>query len=195
MTEQIPRLLPGGLSKEQQGLYDLITTGPRASGSQYFSIAAPDGSLNGPFGLMLYIPCIGGPLQGLGAALRYQGSISDREREIAILAVAAATHSSFETYAHNLVGQSVGLSDDELRSLADGSFRSADRREDTAFRLCNELATDPTPGTDLWDIAVVEFAPEEVLELATLAGYYRTISQLMGISGVMAVESGVVEGR
>lgn len=194
MTEQIPRLLPGGLSKKQQDLYDSITTGPRASGSQRFSIAAPDGSLNGPFGLMLYIPCIGGPLQSLGAALRYHGSVSDREREIAILAVAAATHSSFETYAHNLVGQSVGLSDKELMSLADGSFRSADPREDTAFRLCTELTLNPVPGTHLWDIAVVHFAPEEVLELATLAGYYRLISQVMGISGVMAVEPDAIEG-
>ena len=42
-----------------------------------------DGRLEGPFNAFLLQPRLGGPLQALGAAVRYGTSLSDRAREIA----------------------------------------------------------------------------------------------------------------
>lgn len=192
MSERLPRLLPADLTDEQRSLYEAIVGGPRTSGVQLFPIVAPDGSLNGPFGIMLHVPHLGFPLQELGVMLRYRTSLSPREREIAILAVAATTRSSFELYAHGLVGQSVGLSEDEVNGLTNGSFSSAAPREEMAFRICREMVDNPTPSPLTWDQAAAHFHPAEILELVTVAGYYRTISQMTEICGV-SVEPPVAE--
>ena len=77
----------------------------RTAGPQHFALADQDGALVGPFGIMLHAPALGGPLQDLGAAIRYRTSLSAQVREIAILSIAAATDSAFERYAHERVGR------------------------------------------------------------------------------------------
>ena len=70
-------------------LYERITTGPRASGPQHFPLTRADGSLTGPFDGFLLNPRLGEALQAVGAAIRYEGALTPRAREIAILTVAA----------------------------------------------------------------------------------------------------------
>ena len=57
---------------------------------------------------MLQAPHLGGPLQELGAAVRFATSFTDRAREVAILTVAAVTRSDYEQFAHERVGAMVG---------------------------------------------------------------------------------------
>ncbi len=185
MTERLARMVPSSLSDVQRSLYDSILEGPRTK-VQQFPLTAPDGSLNGPFGLMLWVPRLGKPLQALGAELRYGTSLSARVREIAILAVARATRSSYETYAHEIVGRSVGLTDGEVRALRLGQFEPKDPKEACVVRLCTELAAQPIVQDSLFDEAAVQFAPTQILEIVVLAGYYRTIAQMMAICGVSA---------
>jgi len=194
MTERIPRLRPTDLDDEQQALYASIVGGPRTKGAQLFTVVAEDGSLNGPFGLMLHVPHLGKPLEDLGAALRYRSGLSAREREIAILSVAATTRSSFEMFAHSLVGRSVGLTAGEVHALATAEFTSVDPREVCAARVCTQLVHDPQPDASLWDQAAARFSAQETLELIALAGYYRTISQMMEVFGVTA-DSGRTDQR
>lgn len=78
-------LPPSQLRPEARRLYDAITQGPRASGPQHFALTREDGGLNGPFNAFLLNPGLGHALQALGAALRYEGTLSPRSREIAIL--------------------------------------------------------------------------------------------------------------
>lgn len=56
MTERLPRLTPDALDDAQQVVYDGIAGGDRAKGVQHFPLTAGDGSLNGPFGIMLHAP-------------------------------------------------------------------------------------------------------------------------------------------
>jgi hypothetical protein len=46
-------------------------------------------------------------------------SVSKRDREVIILTVGAAWQAPYELYAHCAVGRHVGLSDDEVRTLAE----------------------------------------------------------------------------
>lgn len=102
-------LQPSQLGPEARPLYDAITQGPRASGPQHFALTCEDGGSNGPFNAFLLNPGLGQALQGVGAALRYEGTVSARSREVAILTVAAAWDSTFERQAHEAVGRAVGL--------------------------------------------------------------------------------------
>jgi 4-carboxymuconolactone decarboxylase len=185
--ERLPRLTKAELSEEQLNLHRLITEGPRAAGPRLVELQDAHGALNGPFGVMLHAPAIGGPLQELGAAVRYRTRMTDRTREIAILAVATATGSKFERYAHERIGQSVGLTEAELSALRDGTFTSADPTEASAYAVCRGLLdADPRqPWSDEEYAAAVEVLSREgVLELTVLVGYYRTLAQLMNVFAI-----------
>ncbi|MBD3924548.1 carboxymuconolactone decarboxylase family protein [Nocardioides cavernae] len=188
---RLPDLTPAELSDEQRALREQILGGPRGSGPQHFQLVHDDGSLTGPFGIMLHEPALGAPLQELGAALRYATGLTDRVRELAILAVAAATGSAFEAYAHERVGRAVGLTDDELAALADGSFSSADPQEVAAHDLCRHLLEDGqlAAGADV-DVLTTRLGPRATTELVVLVGYYRTLAQLLDVFEVGAPTAG-----
>jgi 4-carboxymuconolactone decarboxylase len=78
--DRLPRLTPERLDQEQQAVYAAIAGGPRAAGPQAFPLTGADGSLNGPFGVMLHAPSVGAPLQDLGSAIRYRTGLSARVR-------------------------------------------------------------------------------------------------------------------
>ena len=182
---RLPDLTKEQLDPAQLALYEKITSGPRATGPQHFSLTDGSGALVGPFGIMLHQPALGRPLQELGAAIRYGTSLNARVREIAILSVAAATGSAFERYAHDRVGRAVGLTDDELSDLAGGRFTSEDPVEAAAYRLCGLLNRDRPALTDA-DFADLagELGPPAVMEVVVLVGYYRTLAQLLHVFDV-----------
>lgn len=184
---RLPDLLPEDLDPGQRALYDDIVGGPRGVGPQHFPLTTPDGALTGPFGVMIHGPALGRPLQELGSALRYATGLTDRVREIAILTVAAATHSAFEQFAHERVGRAVGLTDDELVAIADGSFSSGHRAEQTAYELCRRLLDGRTTLDDeeYADLVVV-LGTETITELTVLVGYYRTLADLLAVYEVRA---------
>jgi 4-carboxymuconolactone decarboxylase len=174
------------LARRRAEVRAAIVDGPRATGPQHVELVAPDGSLRGPFGLMVAVPGVGGPLQALGAAIRFETSLTAREREIAILVAAAATRSEFEQYAHERIGRAAGLDDDEIAGLRRGEWSFGDEREQAVAGLCHHLVVTPecTPG----DRSRLGSGLDEVtiVEVTVLAGYYRTLAQLMGGAGIGA---------
>jgi 4-carboxymuconolactone decarboxylase len=184
-ARRLPGLTPADLTDEQRALRERIVGGPRGAGPQHFPLVHEDGSLTGPFGVMLHEPALGAPLQELGSAIRYATGLSARTREIAILAVAAATGCEFERYAHERVGRAVGLTRDELAALADGTFTSTDPHERQAHAFCRHLLDD---GARLDDDAYAAYAvalgTTTITELVVLVGYYRTLAQLLAVYDV-----------
>lgn len=185
MTRLAP-LTPEDLGPDQREVYDAIASGPRASGQQLFELKSADGSLNGPFGIMVLAPAVGMQLQELGAAIRYRTSMTDRGREIAILIVAVATASEFEWYAHERVGRAAGLSTAELDALREGRFVSDDPHEDAVARLCSALVRDERIDDEEFAQVVGVLGQAQVAEVTTLVGYYRTLAQLMDVFAVRA---------
>jgi 4-carboxymuconolactone decarboxylase len=179
VTDRLRRLTPEELYADQRAVYDAIAGGDRAKGVQHFPLADADGSLNGPFGIMLHAPGVGGALQELGATIRYRTSLTPRVREIAILMVAQAVGSAFEWWAHERIGRAAGLTEDELRALADGRFAATDPVERASAELCGHLlAGGPLDGSTY---AALEerLGVAPMVELTTLVGYYRTLADLM----------------
>lgn len=184
MTDRLYRLRPEQLDADQKAVYDGIAGGDRAQGVQHFPLTADDGSLNGPFGVMLHAPRVGSSLQDLGAAIRYRTSLTARVREIAILVVAQSTGSGFEWWAHERVGRAVGLSDAELEALAVGRFRADDPVEEASAGLCQALLGGGPLDDQAYDAFVRQLGVEAMVELSTLVGYYRTLADLMRVFDV-----------
>jgi 4-carboxymuconolactone decarboxylase len=175
MAPRIRPLAPGELAPEQRALYGAITGGPRAQGPQHFALTAADGSLRGPFDLMLRSPAVGTAQQELGAAIRYRTGLSDRSRELAILLVAARWDSAFERESHEAIARALGFREDELAAIRSLDVSGFDGDESVVGRATVALL-DGDLSDDDWDAACVALGIAGVFELTALVGYYATLA-------------------
>lgn len=174
---RLPRLTPDQLRPEQKALYDQITGGPRSAGPQLFELVDALGRLNGPFGVMLHSPAVGGALQELGAAVRYRSVLSDRIREMAILAVAAYWSSAFEEYAHQPLARRAGLTDAQIDGLAAGAdVPLGDPAEAACLRVVRALLRTSDLADEEYAEAQRLVGDQAMVELTTLVGYYATLA-------------------
>ncbi|WGX96796.1 carboxymuconolactone decarboxylase family protein [Nocardioides sp. L-11A] len=181
MSARLASLRPEDLDQDQRAVYDAIAGGDRAKGVQHFPLAADDGSLNGPFGIMLHAPGVGAVLQELGATIRYRTDLTTRSREIAILLVAQASGSEFEWWAHERVGRAAGLTDEELMQLSMGRFAGTDQTENAVAALSVVLLTSATVSEEEYAAAEAVLTERQIVEVTTLVGYYRLLAQLMTV--------------
>jgi 4-carboxymuconolactone decarboxylase len=173
---RLPRLTPDTLSDEQRAVYDAVAGGRRAQGPQLFRLVEDDGSLEGPFNAFLLQPRVGGPLQALGSAVRYETALSDLAREIAILVVSEHWDSAFERYAHQAVGRNVGLDDDQLAAIAAGRYDALPAHERVVATTTRLLAAEGDLDDAAYETAVGALGLPGLFELLTLVGYYAALA-------------------
>jgi len=173
-----------GLDDAQRALYRSLTDGPRGSGP--FRLVEPDGTLTGPFGLLLHSPDIGAALAGLGEAIRYRSSLSEREREVAILAVAAHHRSSFEWYAHERVAQVAGMGQEVLRALQAGQDPGSllGDTERLVLRTTQRLLTERHLNASERRELRERLGETAAFELVALVGYYEALALLLSSYGI-----------
>ena len=176
MTARLAKLAPSDLDDDQRAVYDAIAGGKRAAGQQLFRLRDENGGLEGPFNAFLLQPRVGGPLQELGSAIRDETALSDRVREIAILVVGVHWSSEFEWYAHEAVGRHIGLTDDELDGIRDGSYAALPEDEREVADLTHALAADGDLDDTAYEKAVALLGNSGLFELTTLVGYYATLA-------------------
>ncbi|MDZ7677750.1 MAG: carboxymuconolactone decarboxylase family protein [Acidimicrobiales bacterium] len=179
MSRITPRT-PDELDPEQRALYDSIAGGKRAQGPRVFDLTASDGSLLGPFAPLLIEPSLGAAVSALGEAIRFQSSLSDRVRELAILVVASHRSSEFEWYAHERLGRHIGLDDavvDAVRARARPEL--SEPAELAAWSVVAELVGSRHLGDETFAAAVEHLGERGVFELASLVGYYELLATLM----------------
>jgi 4-carboxymuconolactone decarboxylase len=173
---RIARLTPGSLDDEQRAVYDTIAGGRRAQGPQLFRLVDDEGALEGPFNAFLLQPRLGSALQELGSAVRYETSLSDRAREVAILVVSSVWDSGFERYAHEAVGRHVGLSDAELGALREARYDMLTDHERLVAVTTHRLAVDGDLDDAAYAEAVAALGEPGIFELLTLVGYYAALA-------------------
>lgn len=179
---RLPHLQPGELDEDQRGLYEAITSGPRARGPQPFRLTDDEGRLEGPFNAMLLNPTIGDALQGCGAAIRYGGRLSERAREIAILTVAAHWRCDFERRAHEPIASNAGLRDDQLAAIREADPVDLDDVEEAlVHQLTRQLLEDRDLDDAVYERAAEVLGADQIFELTTLVGYYSLLALQMRV--------------
>jgi 4-carboxymuconolactone decarboxylase len=180
-------LPPDELDDDQRALHGRIAGGPRAAGPQRFRLTNDDGSLTGPFNVFLHAPTTGAAFSAVGEAIRYGTGLSARIRELAILAVASHRDSVFERYAHERVGRSIGLTEEEIAAVRElGPLELSDPAEAVAYRFCRRALLERRVDDDLYAEAVTELGEQQVVELTALLGYYDALSLLLSVFEVGA---------
>jgi 4-carboxymuconolactone decarboxylase len=173
---RLEKLPTESLDAEQRSVYDDIAGGRRAQGPQLFRLVDDAGRLEGPFNAFLLQPRIGGALQAVGSAVRYETSLSDRAREIAILVVSEHWDCAFEMYAHDAVGRHVGLTDAELAALRERRYDVLPDDERVVARTTRLLVGEADLDDAAYDDAVELLGLAGLFELLTLVGYYAALA-------------------
>ncbi|HTO06734.1 MAG TPA: carboxymuconolactone decarboxylase family protein [Myxococcota bacterium] len=116
----------------------------------------------------------------LAGGLLDKGSISLRERELAILRTTARCGSEYEWGVHvSFFHARAGLSAEEVRATCalDGSHPWSGR-DQALLDLCDALHERCDVDDATWRRLAAEFAPAQIVELVVLAGFYHTVSYL-----------------
>jgi 4-carboxymuconolactone decarboxylase len=175
-------VVPAEMSTEQRELFEAIAGGRRARGVALKKLLTAEGGLHGPFNAWLHAPAIGMLVQRLGEKLRFEGALTDRQREIAILCVAALWRSEFEWWAHARIARECGLEEEIIEAIA---ARDRPPLEDEAEGLVHDLTRavldDHRVSETLYESAVAALGAGVVVELVTLVGYYTLVSMTLNV--------------
>jgi alkylhydroperoxidase family enzyme len=110
-----------------------------------------------------------------------KGSISLRERELAILRTTARCGSEYEWGVHvKFFAEKAELTSDQIRATVKGGADDEvwGRRDALIVRLADALHETATIDDGLWSELKAEFTDAQLLELIVLAGFYHMVSFL-----------------
>ena len=116
---RLPLIAPETLKGEQRALYDDMKKGIETS-FKGFKAIDESGALIGPWNPWLTFPQFGGPVWNYTKALASDPKLPKSVREVAILVTGTHFHSGYELYAHILVGEARGLSDEVIATIVSG---------------------------------------------------------------------------
>ena len=173
---RLPLMSPSALSSEQRQLYDDMRTGIEAS-FKGFTAIDDAGRLIGPWNPWLHFPKFGGPVWELVKSLSNSPKLPRPVREIAILVTGAHFHSAYEIYAHVLVAELRGITDEKIATIIAG-HRPGDLtlEEAVAYDLASALVSGRVLQPLTYRRAVALFGEEATAEFIYLVGLYCMVS-------------------
>ena len=145
-----------------------------------FRASIEDGRLIGPFNAALLTPAISSAFMDLSVTEHRHTSLSKRSREVVILTVGAVWQAPYELYAHGAVGRQVGLSEDEVRTLADGGRpESLTDAETVAHRVARALSIEHRVDEALYREAAARLGVKGIMEAVILTGIYHSVCAIL----------------
>ncbi|HKM72303.1 MAG TPA: hypothetical protein VJX94_19980, partial [Stellaceae bacterium] len=97
--------------------YDEMTPGQQEG---YRSLIEIRGGVGGPSKIWVHNPKLAKAARPLGAYFRTGYSLSEREREIAVVIINSKWHSIYPTNAHERAAEAAGLPPDKVEALLSG---------------------------------------------------------------------------
>lgn len=140
--------------------------------------ATRGGRMVRPFAAMLHRPEIARAAADLGAVIRFESTLSDHDRELAIVTTAIERDCEFEWQAHRPLAAAAGVSVDTLDSVAEGGpvGKATDAFiVDFVRSLCRSGKADD----EMFNAVVAGLGEAGAVELAALVGYYTMLAIFM----------------
>jgi len=141
------------------------------------------GKMIRPYEVLLHAPGLARPAAELGHQIRYEGQLSDHDRELAIITAAVAHDCAFEWDSHVGIARDAGVSETAISALesGEGEFSAA---EAVIVDFVRELCAD----SDISDASFARVTEQlgnsgPVVELAGLVGYYTFLAYVMKVAG------------
>ncbi|MDH4144589.1 MAG: carboxymuconolactone decarboxylase family protein [Acidimicrobiia bacterium] len=122
-------------------------------------------------------------------AVLFEGGLSRRIVELAVLRMGWNCQAIYEFGQHTLFGRDVGLSDAEIyavtRPLNQHAWADDER---IVLQAVDELYADDCVGDATWAAAAERFSEAELIHLVMAAGCYRVVSGVLNSCGVQLDE-------
>jgi len=170
MTERFKPLSLEEMTPGQRRMAENLLSGPRKG-------------MRGPFSALLYSPEIGDHAQKLGAEVRFQNSLPDPLKELAILVVARFWTAQFEWYAHRRLAIEAGLDAAITDAIAEGkrpARMSADER--AVYDFASELLETREVSDATFAAVKDRFGEKGVVDLICTMGYYGLVSMTLNVN-------------
>lgn len=156
-------------------------------------VDGPRGRLPGPYKIWVHNPKLVHAAAPLGNHFTPgQSSLSEREREIAVIVITSKWRSAYPTAAHERRGKEVGLPAAAVDAIIAGLPASfADAREQAVYAVAMALADARLVPQGLYDRAVAVLGHDSVTDMIVLMGYYTCVALTMNFYAVPAGSSGM----
>jgi 4-carboxymuconolactone decarboxylase len=163
-----------GLTPRQRDLFDWIV------GSR--------GRMIRPYEVLLHVPGLARPAAELGHEIRFEGALSDRDRELAILTSARSHRCGFEWESHVTLARDVGVREEAIAAIAVLDDAAVDRTalspdESVIVDFVTELCSESTVSDATYAAAEGRLGTEGVVELSAVVGYYTFLAYVMNAAG------------
>ncbi len=130
-------------------------------------------------------PALARARQAFSQHIMRDTSLPPRERELLILRTGWNCQSEYEFAQHSRFGRSVGLSDDEIRRVADGPDAEGwDAFEATLLRAADELHDDAFISDETWDALAERYSVQQLMDAVFTVGQYHIVSMALNSFGV-----------
>ncbi|MEV5407496.1 carboxymuconolactone decarboxylase family protein [Thermopolyspora sp. NPDC052614] len=183
---RLERFEVADLDAAQRKIYDRIVGGRRVGKPQPYPLVDERGRLEGPTNAWLLSPPVGEAFELLGAAIRFDLSISHRIREIVTFLVAAHRDSPYEKYAHRLTAPLAGMTAEEIEELCAGRDPGlTDESERVAFEVARTLIESGDLDDATYERAVALLGARGLFEITVLIGYYEMTATQLAVFGVL----------
>lgn len=153
--------------------WDLVNTLRAAAG------APPTDEMPAFMRLMVKHPPLFHRQMEMGNVL-FNGRISPREREIAVLRISWLAGAAFEWGEHVEIGKRVGLSPEEIERITAGSSAAGWNAHDAAIlRAVEELLADFAISDATWATLAASWDEQQMIELPMMVGQYLTTAFIL----------------
>jgi 4-carboxymuconolactone decarboxylase len=158
----------------------------------YRSLLEARGRLPGPNKIYVHNPKLVKVMGPLGAYFRTGYSLSEREREIAVIIINSKFHSAYPTGAHERAGKAAGLPVDKVEAMLSGLPTSFDdTREQVVYEMAVCLSNSRWVSKGLYDRAVAALGHEGITDAICLMGFYTSVSMTLAFYDVPAGAEGM----
>ncbi len=151
-----------------------------ANAAHHFdSIASSRGRVSGPFSVLLNSPEVAGRAAHLGAYLRFESTLDDAIKELAIIAAAREFDCDYEWAAHVVLARQAGTREAAIDAVANRTpLADADLSDDeaTVIGYGREMFRRKRVSDETFAAAKDRFGAQGVTELTATMGYYAMLA-------------------
>jgi 4-carboxymuconolactone decarboxylase len=158
----------------------------------YRSLVAARGPLGGPNKIWVHNPKLAKVVGPFGGHFRTGYSLTEREREIAVVVINSKWRSAYPTAAHERAAKAAGLPAGKVEAMLSGLPTSfEDKREQAVYEMAVCLASSRWVSQGLYDRAVAALGHVGITDVICLMGHYTSVSMTLAFYDVPAGAEGI----
>ncbi len=114
-----------------------------------------------------------------GSYFLEEGKLDPKLRELAILRVGHGCRAPYEFSQHIAFGRRVGLTDAQIRAVAEPYVGLFDPHQMAVLAYAGELTSDSRVSDATYDAVAAFMNDEEIVELTMVTGFYNMVSRVL----------------